>query len=268
MVTTARYPVAPTTEPLVSRLLDVATVDSRGVELFTDTGLWESYNALTFGSAATICGANNKDLDQSTVWVDGFMMAAYGGVTCKAVGLDMAQQKAQVTRAFTQGASVAVETGLMDVRFADGGATHSWDAPTDIHPGGAVAPGLGIALLEAWMARRFVGQPILHLPTVVASLVLGVDGAVMEDNVIRTRLGSRIVNGAGYDEPNTGPTGAAAAAGQRWLYATGPVVIASGAIQPLQTFDQTTNDSIVLAEQVYIVAVEGPVAAIRVTVGD
>ena len=79
--------------------------------------------------------------------------------------------------------------------------------------------------------------------------------------------GSKVVAGAGYDLPNTGPTGAAAAAGERWIYATGEVLVRQGAeVIVREAFDQVNNDHVVLAERGYVVAVDGFVAAVRVTV--
>ena len=47
------------------------------------------------------------------------------------------------------------------------------------------------------------------MPTVVASLLLADDKVDIEGGIIETRLGSKVVNGVGYDEPNTGPDGLA-----------------------------------------------------------
>ncbi len=266
---TATYPVAPAVQPLEGTLLDAAVVQD-GIEWLDGADLWESYAGMKFGQAALFCAPNSKDLDNNSAdWVSGFRFAAYGGVTCKAVGLDMADQEAQVRTVFERGESTAVERALMETRFrpAAGANVGRWEPTVDITPAsGAVKPGLGVALLEGFYASLYTGSPTIHMPRVIASLLLGVDGASMDGGVIETKLGSKIAAGVGYDFPNTGPDGVAAPVGERWVYATGAVYIGRGETTIQQSFEQLNNDVVVLGERAYVVAVDGPVVALRVTV--
>lgn len=266
---TATYPVAPEVTPREGTLLDTATV-IEGIGWLDGADLWQSFGGMKFGQSALFCAPNTKDLDNNEAdWVSGFRMAAYGGVTCKAVGMVMAEQEASIREVFERGESTAVERALMDVRFraAAGENAGRWDTPTDITPaGGAVKPGVGVALLEGFFSSVYTGAPTIHMPVVIASLLLGVDGATLDGGVIRSKLGSKIVAGAGYDYPNNSPAGAAAPTGERWVYASGAVVVGRGPTEVRQTFEQTNNDVIVLGERAYVVAVDGPVVALRVTV--
>lgn len=266
---TATYPVAPEVIPLEGTLLDTATVKD-GIAWLDGLDLWQSYAAMKFGQAALFCASNSKDLTgNSAAWVSGFRFAAYGGVTCKSVGLDMADEETQVRTVFERGESTAVERALMEVRFraAAGDNTGRWATPTDITPsGGAVSPKVGVALLEGYFGSVYTGAPTIHMPRVIASILLGQTGATLDGKLIQSKLGSKIVAGAGYDYPNTGPGGSNAPTGEKWLYATGGVYIGRGPAEVRQAFDQSTNDVIMLAERGYIVAVDGPVAAVRVLV--
>jgi hypothetical protein len=270
-MTTVNYPVAPTVTKRRGTLLDAATVTNQFAWLDGEA-LFDSYNCLSFGAQPVFCGPNAKTLDQASAWVDGVRFGAYGGITCKAVAMDVEQAKQRVQQAFEAGESTAVEAGLMEYRFVANDPETAdlpggWAAPTDITPAaGAVKAAAGVALLEGYASRNYAGAPTLHLPVSIASLLAGVDTAVMDGNILRTKLGSKIAAGAGYDFPNTSPDGAEAAVGEKWLYATGEVVVGRSELQLREGFDQSTNDVVILAERGYVVAVDCFVAAIRVKV--
>lgn len=267
MVTTATYPVAPAVTPLEGTLLDAANV-SDDFAWLDGSGLFESYNCMRFEASAEFCAPNTKTFDQGSVWQDGFRFAAYGGVVCKAIGLDQANMEREVQRVFTAGESTAVERALMETRFRDDtDPANRWDAPIDLTPtGGAVKPAVGLSLLEGYAASVYVGAPTLHVPRTIASLLIGVDGISLGNRQLRTKLGSKIAAGAGYDFPNLGPTGVEAAAGEKWLYATGEVVVGRGPAIVRQVMAHDTNDVFVLAERGYIAAVDCFTAAVRVRV--
>lgn len=263
MVTVATYPLAPTTTPQRGTLLQTASVSDEFAWL-DGTDLYDSYNCMTFRSAADFCAPNAKTFDNAIGWVDGFRFAAYGGAVCKAVGLDFERMVSEVRRVFEQGESVAVEQALMATRFIVG---TDWAAPEDITPAaGAVAPEVGIALLEGHAGPRYVGVPTLHVPRTIASLVLTRDVASFNGDRLETKLGSKLVAGSGYEYPNTGPTGAAAAVGERWLYATGEVLVTRSEPIVRQVVEYSDNDVFVLAERGYIAAVDCYAAAVRVTI--
>lgn len=273
-VTQVSYPVTPTTTPRRSTLLHVAAVDD-GIEWLDGTDLFDSYNCMKFQAEAEFCAPNVKDFDQAAGWQDGFRFAAYGGVACKAVGLDRARMLSEVERVFDAGESTAVERALMQTRFVAGadldgagaGTELAWDAPVDLTPaGGAVKPEVGVAILEGHAASEYVGVPTLHLPVTIASLLAREAAVEFEGDILRTKLGSAVVAGAGYDYPNTGPTGAPAAAGEKWLYATGGVLVRRGNAEIRQAIAHEDNDVFVLAERGYVVAVDCYTAAVRVQV--
>jgi hypothetical protein len=270
--TEVRYPVAPTLTKRRGTLLDSVQV-TPGIEFLDGNDLFESYNCLTFDAVTGgWCAPAAKDLSDVAGWVNGFRTAVYGGVTCKSVGGDMVKRKAEVERVFSMGESTGVERALMANRFKigpdlDPGApvVNAWPAPVDITPAaGAVKPTVGLGLLEGYGANNYAGAPTLHVPVAVASLALGINGAVWDGDTLRSQLGSPIVAGAGYDYPNLGPTGAAAAVGEKWLYVTGSVVINAGDLIVRDALDQYKNDHVTLAERGYVIAVDCFAAAVRV----
>lgn len=270
---TATYPTAPTVTPLKGTLLDAATVTNDFAWLDGDD-LFASYNCMKFQAEADFCAPNTKDFDNEIAWQNGFRFAAYGGVLCKAVGLNQPEALANVRRVFEAGESTAVERALMAQRFIEGpdrdagaGVDLAWEEPVDITPaGGAVKPAVGLSLLEGFAANEYVGAPTLHVPVTIASLILGVDGAEFEGQTLRTKMGSKIAAGVGYDFPNTGPDGTEASAGEKWLYATGEVVIGRGPLDVRQNVDFSNNDVYMLAERPYIAVVDCFAAAVRVSV--
>lgn len=267
MVTTATYPVAPAVTPLEGTLLDAARVTDDFAWL-DGSALFESFNCMRFEQSAEFCAPNTKTFDQGSVWQDGFRFAAYGGVVCKAVGLDQANMEREVERVFNAGESVAVERALMETRFRDDAdPADRWGAPIDLTPaGGAVDPVVGLGILEGYSPSVYVGAPTLHVPRSIVSIIATKGGLEKDGRVLRTKLGSKIAAGAGYDYPNYGPTGAAAAAGEKWLYATGEVVVTRGPAIVRQVMAHEDNDVFVLAERGYIAAVDCFTAAVRVTV--
>lgn len=198
-------------------------------------------------------------------WQDGFRFGVYGGIKCKGPGFTMADGEAKVRAAFEAMESVGVERALMTTRFVDGAA---WDPATDLTPaGGAVSASIGLALLEGDAACKYAGTPIIHAPRAVASLLSTVGAGIERDgNRLLSKLGTPIAAGGGYACPNSGPTGAAPAAGEAWMYASGTVKVARGELLVHSDIDREQNDVYVLAERAYVAVVDCYTAAVRVKV--
>jgi hypothetical protein len=256
---------APTVEAIKGTLLDAATV-SDGIEWATEEAVFDTYNCMSFEAAAEFCAPSPKTFDQEAGWNDGFRFAAYGGVSCRTVGLDQDEMLRRVEDVFRRGESTAVERAFMENRFRVSDPAGLWPAPTDITPAsGPVSAKAGVALLEGYSGSVYVGAPTIHIPRSTASLLLGDQIVLADGSTIRTRLGSKIAAGVGYDFPNTGPTGAEPAAGEKWLYATGEVVVRRGPAIVRQVMSHNDNEVQVLAERMYIGAADCFAAAVRVT---
>src|SRR5262245_47665824 len=237
----ASYPVAPSISERPHSLLDVATV-REGMAWLDGSDLFNSVNCFRFGATGGICGASDLDIDTlvGQQWVDGFAFSGYGGMTCRLVGTDEAEIRAQVESVYRSGESAAVEAGFLATRFVVGevpsGETDPlWPAPEAVTTA-AVDPMVAVALLEAYAAQHYVGVPTLHLPFSVASLLAQRNALEVAGGQLRTRLGSKVAAGAGYED-SAGPDGVAAPAGTKWAYATGEVLVLRGELAVTPVFD-------------------------------
>lgn len=131
----------------------------------------------------------------------------------------------------------------------------------------AVSLPVGVGLLEAYLGDNYNGQGVIHSSRLVAPAA-GRDLLVSPSGgKLTTLLGTPWAFGQGYSV-NTGPGGAAAAAGQAWLYVTGQVVVRRG--KPFystleQSLDRSTNEVQVIAERPVAVTVDGILAAVLVS---
>jgi hypothetical protein len=192
-------------------------------------------------------------------WVDGIRFAVYAGLTCKTVAFD-AQAESELRRVFEMTESRGVERALMQSRFTT-------PAATDVTPaGGAVDPTVGVAILEGDASCKYAGLPTLHVPRVIGTLLTRNGAMARTGNEFFTVQGSKVASGAGYGCPNNGPTGAAPAAGEQWVYASGEVVVARSEIIIQKQIDRVTNETLVLVERLYVAAVDCYTAAVKVKV--
>lgn len=272
-MTTPSYSIPETPSALVGSLLDTVHVDTGSISFMDGVEpVIDSYNCMKFQSAAGFCVPNAKDFENTAAWQYAFRFAVYGGATCKSVGLDQQRMQEEIDRVFEAGESTAVEQAFMAQRFVeatqlDMDSDPVWPEPTDVTPAAAVTPAQGVALLEGYMGSVYVGQPTLHLPITIASeILMTLGGLVVTGKKINTKLGSKVVAGAGYDFPNTGPDGTAAPDGEKWLYATGEIAVRRSDKVSLREMAHSTNDVYVLAERAYVGVADCATAAVRVQV--
>lgn len=203
-------------------------------------------------------------------WQDGIKFAVYSGVICKAPGFDIEDAGTQLERVFANKESVAVARTLMQQRFI-ASASH-WAAATDLTPvSGAVDPVVGLAMLEGHASYSYAGQPTLHVPRTIGSLLLNKYAAIVYDgDMLRTLMGAKVAADGGYESPSNSPTNSAPAAGELWLYASGEVTLA--ATEPVQqrgidlVESGDSNRVRLLRERMYVATVDCYTAAVRVKV--
>lgn len=165
-------------------------------------------------------------------------------------------------------------TGLTDAGPIDGslqgGNLSCSDPPVDVTPEGAT-DGLGIvaamAVLESALAGCSAGLGAIHatyglLPFMAEANLLDVDG-----DRLFTRSGVSLVFGRGY--PGSGPDNVPAAAGQTWVFATGPLAIWRSDVfltppRLEEAVDRQLNDVTVFAERSYAVGWSCCLFAVRV----
>lgn len=273
---TAMYPARPATEPIKGTLLSVADTPDTGIKWLASADhmteeMWNSFNCMKFQHVPTRCAQSAKTFDQPMPWQSGFYFAVYGGAHCKSIGLDQAEMKSEIARVFETGESIGIEQAFMAQRFALGpdrdpgaGVDSAWLAPVDVNAAGAVKPVLGVAKLESYAASTYAGVPTIHIPRSIATLMWGLGALQWDGDILRTKLGSKVAAGPGYDYPNTGPDGSPAATGEKWIYATGEVQILKGPPIIKQILSTSDNEVFVLAERAYIGVVDCFTAAVRV----
>lgn len=226
----------PTITPLTSSVLDHATVEDNSKDwgLRNNSALWSSYNCLDLLVPTPICpdplvdnGTFNKTFSTAP-WIPAFEFAVHGGVQCKAVGLDKADQFSEIKRAFGLSEGKGVERALLANRFvarvapAKTGLTlrdqGAWAAPLNLTAGAGVDLKSALALLEGYAASIYAGVPTIHMPRAAVSLLSG-DRVVWRDGKAYTQSGAKVAVGGGYDDV------AMLTSGLWTLYATGEVYV-------------------------------------------
>lgn len=191
-------------------------------------------------------------------WLDGIRFAVYAGVSCKPYGYTSEQGLANAQRVFEAKESIGVEKALMETLL---------QGATDLTPAaGAVTPEVGLAILEGNAATTYAGVPTIHVPRSIGSILMTRTAIEAQAGKFYSMQGSKVASGGGYEATNLSPVGAAPAAGELWLYATGEVAVARGTVVAKDALNQTTNEDRVLVERPYVAAIDCYKAAVRVTV--
>lgn len=192
--------------------------------------------------------------------------ALYGGVVCGSVGYTKDEWNQRALRILELASQHGAEAALWN---GGGGNTPALNVAGTTDVTGGVAKDLttAVGLLENWLADNYNGQGMLHAKRSVGPLAGKYRQAhIDKDNPVPALvsvLGTRWVFGGGYD--GTGPAAVAPAAGKTWIYATGQIGIARGDARAPASLEaelnRTTNQVFALAEQPYLIALDGPHAA-------
>lgn len=156
-------------------------------------------------------------------------------------------------------------------------AANGWDgeprlkatAAIDLNSGGALSPARAVGVLEEWaLARIGTGLGCIHVPPRAVSSLNGPLALRRVGDLLLTALDTRVVADAGY--PGTSPAGAAAAAGEAWLYATARPVIYRTPLtvvnDPQLTVNRSINQATATAWRTALILLPHPeIAAVRVT---
>jgi hypothetical protein len=173
---------------------------------------------------------------------------AYLPITCSAMSIgdpeefaNRAELALNAVESFSAEQQLSQGTGIATNPFFD-------DDDVDLLAGGAaVAPAVGLSYLEEAIAATGRAGMIHATPGVASQWF----DQISEGGPLITNLGTRVAAGGGYMGGQ--PTGGvAAAAGQGWAYATGPVEVRRAPIQVLQiseVLDRSNNDVTFRAER-------------------
>jgi hypothetical protein len=130
---------------------------------------------------------------------------------------------------------------------------------TDVTPAAGAADAVSaMALLEGALADCTPGAGVIHVPYEAIPALKASALIIREGDSITTTTGQLVVAGAGY--PVTGPAADVPAAGEVWIFGTGPVlVLGSDVFLTPDTLaaavDRSINDVTVYAERTFAVGI-------------
>lgn len=267
---TPRTITAPVAQKRRGGILSVATVVDN-MNWLDPIGLYETHNcqAQTIGTATWPCPTPDPEPDDKTfaegpAWVSGVRFAGYDGFICKGIGYDIAGSESMAGAAYLLDEDRYIEEGLLAQRLSVSGSA-DWPDPVLIE--GVYEVREALAYLEAFAAANYRSVPTIHMSYGAASLLN--DRVQWEGSMYRTRLGSKISVGAGYDQPSIGvdtdgdPVVLELDAETQYMWVTGEVFIARGELNVHTDMNRSTNEVVTLAERPYVVSVECVAAAIE-----
>lgn len=198
------------------------------------------------GSSTWSCdfAGATKDIPQTGDAAEFDPFIVYAGERC--LGKPSDELRQLVANKLTRGASssLAVET-----HTSAHGRPDLQGSAVDITPvGGPPCVNNAMAGLLSAICDNGGGDVVFHVPLVGLASLMTYDLVEFSDG--RYRMGGHTVIVDCY--PNEGPGGAAAAADEVWIYATGPVEYALGQVQEIRNFDNETNEDVLLLEQLAI----------------
>lgn len=203
--------------------------------------------------------------------------AVFGGVECGAFGRPAVEFSERARRIVELNAQHAVEDTLWSGLGLDPAVTppvlNATSGATDLTPaGGPVSLVAGVAALERWLADNYAGRGVIHATRDVAAfaaparLSVPITDEAGPDKT-ESPLGTYWSFGGGYD--GSGPGDTSPAAGTAWLYITGQVYLLRGEVVTPASFtealNRANNREHVIAEQINLVGIDGPWAAVHVT---
>jgi len=184
----------------------------------------------------------------------------YAGLDCSIVGDIDDERKA---RRLENAQQRLIEERFWAKQLVNNGATEVTTAAVDLVT--------AIGLLEKALAANAAGIGVLHAPRETSSHAALNMQTVQQTapDQLTTVLETVWAFGGGYQ--NTTPTGEPAEDGEVWIYATGPVTVRLGEIQPKTTrgdeLSRITNKRFALAERSVLVARECPLFVAQVNLG-
>lgn len=193
---------------------------------------------------------------------DGFTV--YLAVQCTTRGLDIAALRQKAQAAFQ-----VYEHAVVEDQFWNGTIVSTNPHLTDANAVDLAAGGVdvvtGFALLEAELAAN-QQSGMIHLSPYLATYALAAQLVERDGGVLRTKLGTVVVPGMGYDgsepeaasAPSAGTEYAYATNGVRVMRSPAPVTIPAGDAEAL---DRGNNDYVIYVEREYLVAWDGAVQA-------
>jgi hypothetical protein len=202
-----------------------------------------------------------------------FPFAVYGGVACGTIGHSRDEVAARAKAIVEMGGQHAAEQALWGGSGDPAVVSLDDINPVTTNPYAtslttvAVDLQKAVALCEDWLADHYNGRGVIHAKRGVSSFAANRHLIERDGEAAVTPVGTRWSFGGGYS--GSAPGGAAAAAGTTWIYVTGQVLLVRGPEFAPATFEQAitrlSNQEFYIAEQGYLLGIDGPWAAAQVT---
>lgn len=249
-------PATPPTVGLLSTLqalgADFYTEDDRGADTHWMGGFTWTPEACGESGTFSIC-ADDTDLVTPSRPADRSFdpFGIWAGDTCSAMSFrnDLAgEYESRATRQLIacQSKQVAAEFWLGVIAQRDGNSNaylRKAGAATVLGATSGVSPADGLACLEIYLADCSCGaEGMIHATRDVVSQWVEEGLIIRDGRLLRTYLNTIVIPDAGYT--GSAPIGVQDNPGVSWAYATDPVMVRLGAIEPLQTSlaDAMTRD--------------------------
>jgi len=219
-----------------------------------------------------------KPIERTTQFCHADPFVLVGSYQCPPVGrqadeaFEIARQRLlkwegrQLERTLWTG-EVANGTGFVNPSFAYGNEECGIE-PVDLTPGGGALDPVGaIAALEAALGDT-VGCGVIHVPYGMAAYLQALHLLERDGESYFTSTGFQVILGHGY--PGSGPANAPPAAGEMWLFGTGPLVMVRSNLMQIpeniqEGMNRLINDVEVRAERFYAVGFSCSLFAVRST---
>jgi len=191
-------------------------------------------------------------------WCPADPVTVYAGVECSTFGWSYEESLQHASETLRLGASRALESWFMREILCS--------EASDLTPAaGPLSVVQALGVLETWLGDEYGGAGLIHAPVGAGALLshgrLAFPADCACDNAdacLRTLVGNGVVIGAGYSV-NVGPPDCTVPEpGEAWLYATPPIRVRRGPVEPLPPEEAggvayRTNDRAALAEITYVV---------------
>lgn len=221
-----------------------------------------TYEPGVWPGSCAVGATGNLSLPSTASPSIGLPFSAYAGVTCAVVGYSEDYIRARAYAILKMGWQHAAEQALWS---GTGSTAPALTSATTIAATG-VSMIAGVAALEDYLANNYLGVGVIHAPRKASARAAYARQVEDRGNELQTIIGTRWCFGGGY--PNTGPGGVAAGTNIAWMYATGLITVRrdepfiNGGLA--QSFDRSTNQQTVFAEQPSVLTVDGPIVAVSV----
>lgn len=270
------YVSAPPVTPARYGLLDAADLVVERDTKFRNGIEYQTINTPAKLAAVECLPLGDEDTERDAAGALDLVTArpiiVYAGFTCKTVGLSESQLSTYARDALSGGESTAVEKAIWGptqypfTPDAEDFGPYLLDANTEILSSSGVSLTAAVSLLEEKLGDDYKGVGVIHAPRGVSAFAAEKQQVRWEAGKPVTTVGTRWSFG---NYPRIDDEGAAAADGSAWVVATGKVTIRR--TEPVvrggdwaTAVDVKTNEVLALAERTYVVAIEGPVAAVLV----